>query len=141
MINMNLYSLRKRHKLTQEQLAEELNTAFKTHLQEFAAQAPKGKHPRFQIMWAGDAPFSFHTENTAGFDSADAMAAGVCDEPSLPEVDALGRRFAAVRTAYSLARSFVGRPSAERVRRGCRGRQRQPRSSIFGSRAGRVDRS
>ena len=44
---------------------EELNTAFKTHLQEFAAQAPKDKHPRFQIMWAGDTPFSFHTENTA----------------------------------------------------------------------------
>ncbi|MGQ3072123.1 MAG: ABC transporter substrate-binding protein, partial [Ferrovibrionaceae bacterium] len=22
-------------------------------------------HPRFQIMWAGDTPFTFHTENTA----------------------------------------------------------------------------
>ncbi|MFK4826128.1 ABC transporter substrate-binding protein [Paenochrobactrum sp. BZR 588] len=44
---------------------EELNANFKAHLQEFVAKAPKDKHPRFQIMWAGDTPFSFHTENTA----------------------------------------------------------------------------
>ncbi len=44
---------------------KELNEAFKTDLAYFAAKAPKGKHPRFQIMWAGDTPFSFHDENTA----------------------------------------------------------------------------
>jgi iron complex transport system substrate-binding protein len=44
---------------------EKLNAEFKQHLTEFAAKAPKGVHPRFQIMWAGDTPFSFHTENTA----------------------------------------------------------------------------
>ncbi|MDO1583113.1 ABC transporter substrate-binding protein [Rhizobium oryzicola] len=43
----------------------ELNADFKKHLAEFAAKAPKDKHPRFQIMWGGDTPFSFHTENTA----------------------------------------------------------------------------
>lgn len=44
---------------------EQLNADFKTDLQKYAAKAPKDKHPRFQIMWAGDTPFSFHTENTA----------------------------------------------------------------------------
>lgn len=44
---------------------EELNADFKRHLEEFSAKAPKGVHPRFQIMWGGDTPFSFHTENTA----------------------------------------------------------------------------
>lgn len=43
---------------------EELNAQFKKDLADFAAKAPKGTHPRFQIMWAGDTPFSFHTENT-----------------------------------------------------------------------------
>ncbi|RKE86237.1 ABC transporter substrate-binding protein [Rhizobium sp. AG855] len=43
----------------------ELNAEFKKHLEEFAAKAPKDQHPRFQIMWGGDTPFSFHTENTA----------------------------------------------------------------------------
>ncbi|MCM2473760.1 ABC transporter substrate-binding protein [Rhizobium sp. CG5] len=42
-----------------------LNADFKKHLDEFAAKAPKDQHPRFQIMWGGDTPFSFHTENTA----------------------------------------------------------------------------
>jgi iron complex transport system substrate-binding protein len=42
-----------------------LNADFKKHLEEFAAKAPKDQHPRFQIMWGGDTPFSFHTENTA----------------------------------------------------------------------------
>lgn len=42
-----------------------LNDDFRKHLDEFAAKAPKGKNPRFQIMWGGDTPFSFHTENTA----------------------------------------------------------------------------
>ncbi|AVA25919.1 iron-siderophore ABC transporter substrate-binding protein (plasmid) [Rhizobium sp. NXC24] len=47
------------------QRGEELNAAFKKDLKDFAAKAPKDVHPRFQIMWAGDTPFSFHTENTA----------------------------------------------------------------------------
>ena len=34
-------------------------------MEDFAIRAPKDTHPRFQIMWAGDTPFSFHTENTA----------------------------------------------------------------------------
>lgn len=42
-----------------------LNDAFKRDLGEYSAKAPKGAHPRFQIMWAGDTPFTFHTENTA----------------------------------------------------------------------------
>lgn len=42
-----------------------LNADFKKHLDEYAAKAPKDQHPRFQIMWGGDTPFSFHTENTA----------------------------------------------------------------------------
>lgn len=44
---------------------ELLNDGFSRDLAEFAAKAPKGVHPRFQIMWAGDTPFTFHTENTA----------------------------------------------------------------------------
>lgn len=43
---------------------EELNANFKRDLETYAAKAPKGEKPRFQIMWAGDTPFSFHTENT-----------------------------------------------------------------------------
>lgn len=43
---------------------EELNASFKRDLETYAAKAPKGAKPRFQIMWAGDTPFSFHTENT-----------------------------------------------------------------------------
>ncbi len=42
-----------------------LNADFKRDLADFTAKAPKGVHPRFQIMWAGDTPFTFHTENTA----------------------------------------------------------------------------
>jgi len=45
----------------------ELNAAFKSHLEEAIAKAPKDVHPRFQIMWAGDTPFSFHDENTAAW--------------------------------------------------------------------------
>lgn len=43
---------------------EQLNADFKRDLETYAAKAPKGEKPRFQIMWAGDTPFSFHTENT-----------------------------------------------------------------------------
>jgi iron complex transport system substrate-binding protein len=44
---------------------EQLNAEFKQHLEEFAARAPKDKHPSFVIMWAGDSPSAFHNENTA----------------------------------------------------------------------------
>lgn len=44
---------------------EQLNADFKRHLAEFARKAPKNVKPRFQIMWGGDTPFSFHTENSA----------------------------------------------------------------------------
>jgi iron complex transport system substrate-binding protein len=44
---------------------EMLNDGFRRDLADFAARAPKGVNPRFQIMWAGDTPFTFHTENTA----------------------------------------------------------------------------
>ena len=43
----------------------ELNAAFRQNLQDYANKAPKSVHPRFQIMWAGDMPISFHNENTA----------------------------------------------------------------------------
>lgn len=43
----------------------ELNAAFRQHLQDYANKAPKSVHPRFQIMWAGDTPFSLHDESTA----------------------------------------------------------------------------
>jgi len=49
----------------QPEEGKKLNENFKRHLAEFAAQAPKDIHPRFQIMWAGDTPSSFHTEVTA----------------------------------------------------------------------------
>ncbi|MDQ0473957.1 ABC transporter substrate-binding protein [Labrys wisconsinensis] len=44
---------------------EQLNADFKQHLRDFSAKAPKDVHPRFVIMWGGDTPFAFHTENTA----------------------------------------------------------------------------
>lgn len=43
----------------------QLNKEFHDHLTEFAAKAPKEVHPRFAIMWGGETPFAFHTENTA----------------------------------------------------------------------------
>ena len=43
----------------------ELNEAFRKHLEDFAGKAPKDVHPRFVIMWGGETPFAFHTENTA----------------------------------------------------------------------------
>ncbi|WP_064822305.1 ABC transporter substrate-binding protein [Rhizobium phaseoli] len=44
---------------------EQLNADFRKHLAEFAAKAPRDKHPRFLIMWGGATPFAFHTENTS----------------------------------------------------------------------------
>ncbi|WP_061978399.1 ABC transporter substrate-binding protein [Aureimonas sp. AU20] len=49
----------------QPEKGEALNASFRQHLADYVAKAPKDLHPRFQIMWAGDTPFSFHTENTA----------------------------------------------------------------------------
>ena len=43
----------------------QLNKEFRDHLADFAARAPKDTHPRFAIMWGGETPFAFHTENTA----------------------------------------------------------------------------
>lgn len=43
----------------------ELNKEFRAHLAETAAKAPKGKHPRYAIMWGGEVPFAFHDENTS----------------------------------------------------------------------------
>lgn len=43
----------------------QLNKEFREHLADFAAKAPKDVHPRFAIMWGGETPFAFHTENTA----------------------------------------------------------------------------
>lgn len=42
----------------------ELNVAFKKNLEDISKTAPKDVHPRFVIMWGGDIPFAFHTENT-----------------------------------------------------------------------------
>jgi iron complex transport system substrate-binding protein len=44
---------------------QQLNAAFKQHLQDYTNRAPKSVHPRFLIMWAGDTPFSLHDESTA----------------------------------------------------------------------------
>ncbi|MFK0161228.1 ABC transporter substrate-binding protein [Rhizobium sp. NPDC090279] len=43
----------------------QLNADFHKHLDEIAAKAPKNAHPRFAIMWGGETPFAFHTENTS----------------------------------------------------------------------------
>lgn len=44
---------------------EGLNASFRQHLQDYASKAPKNIHPRFQIMWSGEMPITFHDENTA----------------------------------------------------------------------------
>ncbi|MBD0413180.1 ABC transporter substrate-binding protein [Tianweitania sp. Rool2] len=49
--------------LGKQDRAKQLNDDFKTHIEEIAAQAPQGVHPRFQIMWGGDAPWTFYSEN------------------------------------------------------------------------------
>lgn len=51
----------------QPQRGQELNDAFRRRLEDYAARAPKDRHPRFQIMWAGNTPFTFHTENMAAW--------------------------------------------------------------------------
>ncbi|SDA93779.1 iron complex transport system substrate-binding protein [Sinorhizobium sp. NFACC03] len=42
-----------------------LNKAFRAHLAEVAAKAPKDNQPRYAIMWGGEVPFAFHDENTS----------------------------------------------------------------------------
>ncbi len=64
----------------------ELNAQFKQHLAEFAAKAPKGKHPKYVITFAGDDPFSFHTETTAA-----AIAAAIGGENIAGPMTAGGR--------------------------------------------------
>jgi len=44
---------------------KQLNEQFKKDVADYAAKAPKGIHPRFAVMYGGDNPFAFHTENTA----------------------------------------------------------------------------
>lgn len=40
-----------------------LNAQFRQHIADYVAKSPKDVHPRFQIMWAGDTPFTFYTGN------------------------------------------------------------------------------
>ncbi|MCK7616037.1 ABC transporter substrate-binding protein [Roseibium sediminicola] len=42
----------------------ELNDAFKAHVAQVTEKAPKDEQPRFVMMWGGEVPFAFHTENT-----------------------------------------------------------------------------
>jgi iron complex transport system substrate-binding protein len=47
--------------LGKEAEAKALNERFEADLADYAARAPKDGRPRFQIMWAGDTPYSFYT--------------------------------------------------------------------------------
>lgn len=47
--------------LGKEDKAKALNEQFKKDLADYAARAPKDGRPRFQIMWAGDTPYTFYT--------------------------------------------------------------------------------
>lgn len=49
--------------LGQPKRGQELNAQFKADLEAFAAKAPKDKHPRFVVMWGGDTPWTFRSEN------------------------------------------------------------------------------
>ena len=42
---------------------QDLNAQFKNDIADFAGRAPRDVHPRFQVMWAGDAPWTFYSEN------------------------------------------------------------------------------
>jgi len=44
---------------------EQINAQFKQDVADFAQKAPKDNHPRFVVMYGGESPFAFHTENTA----------------------------------------------------------------------------
>lgn len=41
--------------------AKDLNARFKKDLADYVARTPKDGRPRFQIMWAGDTPYTFYT--------------------------------------------------------------------------------
>ncbi|WP_090297001.1 ABC transporter substrate-binding protein [Ensifer sp. YR511] len=49
--------------LGQPKRGQEINAAFKSDLEAFAAKAPKDKHRRFVVMWGGDIPWVFRSEN------------------------------------------------------------------------------
>lgn len=49
--------------LDKSERAKELNDGFKSDLETFAAKAPQDEHPRFVVMWGGDTPWTFHSEN------------------------------------------------------------------------------
>ncbi|HEV7310420.1 MAG TPA: ABC transporter substrate-binding protein [Ensifer sp.] len=49
--------------LGQPKRGPELNAQFKQDLESFAAKAPKNTHPRFVVMWGGDIPWVFRSEN------------------------------------------------------------------------------
>lgn len=42
---------------------QELNKQFKADLEAYAAKAPKDVHPRFVVMWGGETPWVFRSEN------------------------------------------------------------------------------
>jgi len=49
--------------LGQTARGQELNKTFKADLEAYAAKAPKDEHPRFAVMWGGDTPWVFRSEN------------------------------------------------------------------------------
>jgi iron complex transport system substrate-binding protein len=49
--------------LGKPQCTQELDSQFKSDLADFAAKAPDGVYPRFQVMWAGDTPWTLYSEN------------------------------------------------------------------------------
>ncbi|WP_409565751.1 ABC transporter substrate-binding protein [Methylobacterium sp. E-045] len=51
--------------LDQTERGQALNIRFKEDLSAFTAGAPKDRHLRFQIMWAGDTPYTFYSEHMA----------------------------------------------------------------------------
>lgn len=51
--------------LGEPERGQQLNDQFKQDVADFAGKAPKDAHPSFVVMYGGDNPFAFHTENTA----------------------------------------------------------------------------
>jgi iron complex transport system substrate-binding protein len=49
--------------LGQPERGAALNKTFKANLDAYAAKAPKDVHPRFVVMWGGDTPWVFRSEN------------------------------------------------------------------------------
>jgi len=52
--------------LGREAEARALNDQFRKDLADHAARAPREGRPRFQIMWAGDTPYTFYTGHMTG---------------------------------------------------------------------------